>query len=102
MSSINPAPIAIPNTACITKAKLQAKRGLGVCRASIPLPSAGMKKNHGTTTLMMPKMSPSKIDGKMCYKFIIMDLSKIKLTIIPIASCPAIPNKYAATGAGSL
>jgi hypothetical protein len=32
-------------------------------RPSTPAPIAGMKKNHGTTTLAAPKISPLTSDG---------------------------------------
>ena len=47
---------------CAINAKIHAKSGFGVLLANTPAPMAGMKKNHGTITLIIPKTSPSLIE----------------------------------------
>ena len=54
----NPTPRDSPNNECIIKADAQAFFGLGNLLAKIPFPIAGIKNNHGTTTLTTPKKKP--------------------------------------------
>ena len=54
----NPTPRDSPNNECIIKADAQAFFGLGDLLAKIPFPIAGIKNNHGTTTLTTPKKKP--------------------------------------------
>jgi len=53
--------IETPKIECVINADIQTNVGLGVLRARMPAPIAGIKKNHGTTTLIAPKTKPSQI-----------------------------------------
>ncbi len=53
--------IETPKIECVINADIQTNVGLGVLRARMPAPIAGIKKNHGTSTLIAPKTKPSQI-----------------------------------------